>query len=140
MCDARPLGLEVVPTSGAAPERIGWKRVALISVADVPLDTAHHYAAPRTVVIRGTPRRNDTDFTTFVRGPELWLVCVDPLTVLHVDHREMNYEYLGPRMTGSATTNFQEFLTDLRRRGPGGDTDAGGPGISCPGQCRKVSA
>ena len=107
--------LEVAPITGGEFERIAWNRVALISVADVPLDAAHHHAAPRTVVIRGTPRRNDAESTTVVRGLELWLAFVEPFGVLHIDHREMNYEYLGERMTGSATTNFSEFLADVRR-------------------------
>lgn len=110
--------LEVLPTTGDELERIPWNRVALISVADVPLDAAHHHAPPRTVMIRGTPRRNDAESTTVVRGPELWLALVEPFGVLHIDHREMNYEYLGERMTGSATTNFSEFLADVRREAP----------------------
>lgn len=114
-----PAALEVAPDTGDAIERISWERVALISVADVPLGTSHHYVAPRTVMFRGTPRKNDAESSTVVRGPELWLVFVAPFGVLHVDHREMNYEYLGSRMTSSATTNFRELLADLRRHAPG---------------------
>lgn len=111
-------GLEVVPMAGSEVERIPWRRVALISIADVPLDRSHHFAPPQTVVIRGTPRQNDTDFTTTVRGPELWVVCVDPWLVLRIDHREMNYEYLGPRKSTSAAANFLEFSRDLVREAP----------------------
>jgi hypothetical protein len=113
-----PTGLEIVPAAGDAVERVAWERVAMLSVADVPLDEARHHTAPRTVMFRGMPGRNEADTTTVVRGPELWLVLADPFGVLHIDHREMNYEYLGPRKSGSAAANFREFLADLRRAAP----------------------
>jgi hypothetical protein len=112
-------GLEVVPVSGTAVERIAWDRLALISIADVPLDESHRFAPAATGVIRGARRRTDKEFTTPVRGPEMWIVYEQPFGVVRIDHREMNYEYLGPRKSGSATANFHEFTADLLRESPG---------------------
>lgn len=114
-----PRGLEVVPPRGAAVECISWERVAVVSIADVPLDVAHHFAPPRTVVVRVTPRLKDAEIATSIRGAEMWIVCEEPFEALRVDHREMNYEYLGERKTDSATSNFRQFAEDLTRHAAG---------------------
>jgi hypothetical protein len=43
----------------------------------------------------------------------MWIVCEDPYRALRVDHREMNYEYLGPALSGSGEVNFRSFAKDL---------------------------
>ena len=107
------LALEIVPNPGTTIESIGWDRVGVISVADVPLDGVHHATAPRTVMVRSSPRKNDAEVTTPLHGVEMWIVCEDPFRALRMDHREMNYEYLGPAISGSGELNFRSFARDL---------------------------
>jgi hypothetical protein len=107
------LALEIVPNPGTTIESIGWDRVGVISVADVPLDGVHHATAPRTVMVRSSPRKNDAEVTTPLHGAEMWIVCDDPFRALRIDHREMNYEYLGPAISGSGELNFRSFAKDL---------------------------
>jgi hypothetical protein len=105
--------LEIVPNPGTAIESIGWDRVGVISVADVPLDGVHHATAPRTVMVRSSPRKNDAEVTTPLHGVEMWIVCENPFRGLRIDHRAMNYEYLGPAISGSGELNFRSFAKDL---------------------------
>lgn len=107
------LALEIVPNPGSAIDSIGWHRVGVISVADVPLDGVHHSTAPRTVMVRSSPRKNDAEVTTPLHGVEMWIVCEDPFRALRIDRREMNYEYLGPAISGSGEVNFRRFAEDL---------------------------
>ena len=68
------LAFEIVPNPSTAIESIGWDRVGVISVADVPLDGAHHATVPRTVMVRSSPRKNDAAFTTPFHGVEMWII------------------------------------------------------------------
>jgi len=111
--------LEVVPPQGTIVERINWDSVSLISIADVPLDGAHHTVPPQTVMVRSSPRKNDAEIETTIRGAEMWVVCGKPFRAFRIDHREMNYEYLGARKAASATANFREFAADLIQHVPG---------------------
>jgi hypothetical protein len=49
-------------------------------------------------------------------GPSAWFVCKNPDRELRIDHKRMNYEYLGKRKTFSATANFRLFLDDVIAR------------------------
>jgi hypothetical protein len=112
-------GLEVVSQAGTSAELIPWEHLRLISVADVPLDGVRHFVAPRTTVIRVTPRIKDARLETrTVRGAEMWIVCENPFRAFRIDHREMNYEYLGGSLTGSAAVNFEVFLKDIVQHAP----------------------
>jgi hypothetical protein len=112
-------GLEVVSQAGTSVELTPWARIRVISVADVPLDGVQHFMAPRTTVIRATPRIKDAQLETrTLRGAEMWIVCDNPWQAFRIDHREMNYEYLGGRLTGSAAANFELFLKDIVERTP----------------------
>lgn len=111
-------GLEIVSLDGNT-QLIPWDRLRLISVADVPLDGVRHFVAPRTAVIRATPRIKEARLTTrTLRGAEMWIVCEGPFQAFHIDHREMNYEYLGPRLSSSAAVNFRLLLDDLVEHAP----------------------
>jgi hypothetical protein len=48
----------------------------------------------------------------------MWVVCEQPFLALRLDHRAMNYEYLGDRKTGSAAANFEWFLEDVATHAP----------------------
>lgn len=110
-----PAGLECVEPTGAVRQTLPWEHVALISVADVPLDATHHVAPEHLIVVHAGPGRVRPAAvgTPPVRGAEMWVVCEQPFQALRIDHRAMNYEYLGNRMTGSAAANFELFLKDV---------------------------
>ena len=57
-------------------------------------------------------RGTQFDATT-AHGPELWLVREQPFQAWRIDHLEMNYEYLGDRMSTSAALNFRVFVQDV---------------------------
>jgi hypothetical protein len=113
-------GLELVGASSAVEESVSWPRVALISIADVPLEAVRHYRVSPTAVIRAGPGRVSppTLDKPALRGAEMWIVCEQPFRAIHIDHREMNYEYLGDRKAGSAAANFAVFVDDLASHAP----------------------
>lgn len=112
-------GLEVVAADGITASLIPWAHVRLISVADVPLEGVRHFVAPRTAVIRATPSIKDAQLETrTLHGAEMWIICDRPFRTIRIDHREMNYEYLGRRLTGSAAANFRLFLDDIVGHAP----------------------
>jgi hypothetical protein len=113
-------GLELVGTTGALEETLPWPWFALISIADVPLEAVRHYRVNPTAVIRAGPGRVSppTLDKPAVRGAEMWIVCEQPFRAIHIDHREMNYEYLGDRKAGSAAANFAVLVDDLARHAP----------------------
>ena len=112
-------GLEVVSVDGVGASLIPWAHVRLISVADVPLEGVRHFVAPRTAVIRATPSIKEAQLETrTLRGAEMWIVSDRPFRAIRIDHREMNYEYLGRRLTGSAAANFRLFLEEVVSRAP----------------------
>jgi hypothetical protein len=46
-------------------------------------------------------------------GPEAWLIRREPSRGFRIDHKRMNYEYLGTRKTDSATANFHLLIDDI---------------------------
>ncbi len=62
---------------------------------------------------RTTPGPKDILMTP---GPSAWFVCKNPDCQLRIDHKRMNYGYLGKRRTFSATANFRLFLDDVIAR------------------------
>jgi len=108
-------GLELVVDGSS--ELIAWPRVSLVSIAEVPLGTSRHYR-PGHVVHAARSDRGLGGEQKPVIGPELWLFADEPFQTIRIDHREMNYEYLGDRLSGSAAANFREFVTDLMAKIP----------------------
>lgn len=106
-------GLEVLGANGEVTDRIDWDRVAVVSVADVPLDLVRHYVPDRTS-IRAAPHSKPlvTDTAKYT-GAEMWIVCEDPFRALRIDHREMNYASLGQDKRESATISFLRFTHHL---------------------------
>jgi hypothetical protein len=111
-------GLEIASLSGTSAELIPWRNVSLISVADVPLGGVQHFVAPRTAVIRATPRIKEAGLEGLLRGAEMWIVCNGPFRAFRINHREMNYEYLGGRLSSSSAVNFELLLNDIVEHAP----------------------
>ncbi len=107
-------GLDVLGLNAQEQMLVPWNDIELISVGQVPQETARHYVTGEMATIsaarRTTPGPKDILMTP---GPSAWLVCRNPDRQLRIDHKRMNYEYLGKRKTFSATANFRLFLDDV---------------------------
>ncbi|MFT5324980.1 MAG: hypothetical protein ACI8P0_002846 [Planctomycetaceae bacterium] len=107
-------GLEILGLRGARTSLIRWPDLELVSVGFVPLEPAHHSSTDTMVVVHSAPHTFDeTSEHVTSTGPECWLIAKRPQRIFCLDHNRMNYDYLGPRKTGSASSNFGEFLKDI---------------------------
>jgi hypothetical protein len=110
-------GLEVLGLNAEEKMLIPWGDIDLISVGQVPQEMARHYVtgemAAMSAARRTSPGPRDVLMTP---GPSAWFVCKNPEQQLRIDHKRMNYEYLGKRKTFSATANFRLFLDDVIAR------------------------
>jgi hypothetical protein len=110
-------GLEVLGLNAEEQMLVPWSDIDLISVGQVPQETARHYVTGEMTAIsaarRTSPGPKDMLLTP---GPSAWFVCRNPDRELRIDHKRMNYEYLGKRKTFSATANFRLFLDDVIAR------------------------
>jgi hypothetical protein len=106
--------LEILGLRGARASLIRWPDLELVSVGYIPLEAAHHSSTDSMVVVHSAPHTFDetSDHVTS-SGPECWLIAKRPQRIYCLNHDRMNYDYLGPRKTGSASANFREFLKDI---------------------------
>lgn len=112
-------GLEIIDLRGALEARVPWDEIELICVGIVPQETARHYATNEMATLSAARRTTHLALDVpLPEGPELWIIRRSPLRAFRVDHRRMNYEYLGDRKTDSATVNFRSFLDDLLQNTP----------------------
>src|SRR6185369_9886305 len=112
-------GLEVVGTNGERETVVPWQDIDVICVGVVPQEAAKHYLTGEMATLSAARRTTHLALElSLPEGPELWIVCSRPFRVLRVDHKRMNYEYLGERKTDSATVNFPLFLADVLQRIP----------------------
>lgn len=112
-------GLEIIEARGDLETSIPWSEFELICVGVVPQEAGRHYPTGEMAVLSAARRSPHTPLDTPpTAGPELWFVHRKPFRAYRIDHRRMNYEYLGDRKSDSATVNFQSFLKDLLRYVP----------------------
>jgi type II secretory ATPase GspE/PulE/Tfp pilus assembly ATPase PilB-like protein len=109
-------GLEVIEIHGEEEQLIPWPEVALLSVGQVPQEVSRRYVMQTTTLTAARRTLPPPLDVAMPSGPELWVVCMDPVRGFRVDHKRLNYEYLGDRMTDSSTRNFRVFLEDLAGR------------------------
>jgi hypothetical protein len=111
--------LEIVELYGEPECVVPWPDLELVSVGRVPLESDHRYL-PEQDPVMGSGRRtgHKTMNVAAVIGPELWLIRKNPVRGFRINHKRMNYEYLGNRMTDSASNNFRRFVRDLLERSP----------------------
>ena len=107
-------GLEVLGLNAEEKMLIAWDDIELISVGQVPQEPARRYVTGEMTAISAARRTSlgPTDML-LTPGPSAWFVCKNPECELRIDHKRMNYEYLGNRKTFSATANFRLFLDDV---------------------------
>jgi hypothetical protein len=107
-------GLEIVELHGVEAALVPWSDVELLSIGQVPQETARHYLAAESVTVRAARRTGPTTVQTpLPPGPEAWVLCARPSRIFRIDHKRMNYEYLGDRKSESATANFRLFIDDV---------------------------
>jgi hypothetical protein len=91
--------------------------VDLLSIGQVPIESSRHYVPNDITTIRSGSRTGPSTLETPVApGPEAWILCVRPFRAYRIDHRRMNYGYLGDRKLDSATANFRLFIDDIVAR------------------------
>lgn len=110
-------GLEILELHGHEAALLPWDDITLLSVGQVPQETARHSSEAQTSSVKaarwGSPSVTETQLPP---GPEAWIVCERPRRAFRIDHKRMNYEYLGDRKTDSATANFRLFIDDVIAR------------------------
>jgi hypothetical protein len=110
-------GLEILELHGSLKQLIAWSEIELIGVGDVPQETSRHYPVSGMSVLTAARRSQpDARDMPLSPGPELWILCRNPDRGFRIDHKRMNYEYLGARKSDSATANFRLFLDDVIAR------------------------
>lgn len=113
-------GLQIVGVDGEPSVLIPWPAVQMVSVGEVPLESAHHYPSGMWSGVSAGHHYQNPDITlALTPSLEAWMTCAPPYPNLRIDHEHMNYEYLGERRVDSATCNFKEFLQDVTTRATG---------------------
>lgn len=113
-------GLEILELHGAEQCVIPWHEIELLSIGQVSLETSRHYigtegAGGILAARRTSPGPVDHQLPA---GPEAWIIRREPLRAYRIDHKRMNYEYLGARKSDSATANFHLLIDDIIARVP----------------------
>lgn len=113
-------GLEILELTGAEQCVVPWDDVDLISIGQVPLETSRHYTSAEGASVISSGRRTAPGPVDrpLPAGPEAWIIRREPLRGFRIDHKRMNYEYLGTRKTDSATANFRVLIDDVISRAP----------------------
>jgi hypothetical protein len=112
-------GLSILDLHGQPEALVGWGDVDFVSLGQVPQETARHYIDADAMTIRAARRTGrGTVERPLSPGAEAWIVAERPFRVFRIDHKRMNYEYLGDRKSDSATANFRIFVDDLIAHAP----------------------
>ena len=114
----RPEGFVIVSLSGDPGETIPWERLSVLSIADVE---GLRENSPNPFVdgvfrraVGGGPLDKKSEF----HGFELWLLCESPFRAFRMDAEQMNYEYLGERLSTSGGENFGHLVSDICQFAP----------------------
>jgi hypothetical protein len=98
---------------------VPWGDIELIAIGQVPQEIARHYATGEMAALSAARRTSKPPVDLpLPPGAAAWIVCRNPERELRIDHKRMNYEYLGKRKTFSATANFRLFIDDIIARTP----------------------
>lgn len=112
-------GLEIFGLGGGLECCVPWNEIELVCVGVIPQEKTKHYLTNEMATLSAARRTSHAPLeVTLPAGPELWFIRRGPFHAYRVDHKRMNYEYLGERKTDSATVNFHLFLEDLLRKVP----------------------
>lgn len=112
-------GLEVLALHGEREAIVPWQDIELICVGVIPQEVTKHYLSGEMATLSAARRTTHLALELpLSEGPELWIGCRQPFRAFRIDHKRMNYEYLGERKTDSATVNFRSLLEDILRQAP----------------------
>ncbi|MEZ6132464.1 MAG: hypothetical protein R3C59_27690 [Planctomycetaceae bacterium] len=96
-----------------------WGAVAVISIGVVPSSApARHRSAPALAQSSSHKLWNEGVTIDAKRHPEALVVFAADRAVVAFASDEMNYEYLGSRMTGASSANFRQLVKDLVAHAP----------------------
>lgn len=110
-------GLEIIELHGREAALINWDDVDLLSVGQIPKESARHFMPNDMTSVKSGRRTGPSSLETPLSpGPEAWIICARPFRAYRIDHKRMNYEYLHNRKTDSATANFRLFIDDIVAR------------------------
>lgn len=108
-------GLAIFSVAGDPEAVVNWGDISVLSVASVGgLNTKMDHPLPNGVFrhASGIARYDDTPERY---GLELWIVAGNPARIWRVAASEMNYQYLGDRLSPASDENFSTLVNDLQR-------------------------
>lgn len=111
-------GLEVLDLAGEKVEVIPWSSFYFISIGNIPHSMNAQPKSEISLESFQVTGVHDALIKSVPKANQLWLAARLPDRCFRFDEHEMNYEYLGDRMTSSGTRNFQLFAEDLIRYAP----------------------
>jgi hypothetical protein len=125
-----PEGFRVQGLRGEPTHWVPWDRIDLISAGRIDTEDVFHKASPpawtsalavglRAITLRvGRPPDRSRRASRVPRDPvgEVIIIRRDPLIAFRVVENQMNYAYLGDRLSPKASENFPVFLADLAAR------------------------
>lgn len=115
--DCGAAGLDVHGLHDGEHFIIPWSDIDLIAIGQVPQELSRHYVTGEMTTLSAARRTSKAPINLpLPPGPAAWILCRE--RVLRIDHKRMNYEYLGKRKTFSATANFRLFVDDIIARAP----------------------
>ncbi len=108
--------LEAMDTSDNL-QSFPWSAVSVISVGVLPSSAPSRFRSPAALSSGSSHRSwNEGVRIALKRRPEAFVVLSDGRSSLNMASDEMNYEYLGDRLSTSSSTNFKLLIQDVISR------------------------
>jgi hypothetical protein len=97
-----------------------WSAVSVISVGVLPSTAPSRFRSPSALASGSSHRTwNEGVRLAAKRRPEAFVVLSDGQAALNIASDELNYEYLGDRLSTSSSANFRLLIQDLVGRASG---------------------
>lgn len=111
--------LEAMDTSDK-PLSCVWSAISVISVGVLPSSAPSRFRSP-SALSSGSSHRSWNEGVKIAskRRPEAFIVLSDGQPALNMASDEMNYEYLGGRLSTSSSANFKLLIQDVVSRAKG---------------------
>ena len=111
--------LEAINTSDKL-QSCPWSAISVISVGVLPSSAPSRFRSP-SALSSGSSHRSWNEGVKIAskRRPEAFIVLSDGQPALNMASDEMNYEYLGGRLSTSSSANFKLLIQDVVSRAKG---------------------
>ena len=111
--------LEAMDTSDKL-QSCPWSAISVISVGVLPSSAPSRFRSP-SALSSGSSHRSWNEGVKIAskRRPEAFIVLSDGQPALNMASDEMNYEYLGGRLSTSSSANFKLLIQDVVSRAKG---------------------